>query len=62
MLFNYVYISPDVNSSETCEIGGLVADLAGISALLDILDVLQSFDHGKSSSISRLIKGKSTGL
>ena len=36
MLFNYVYISPDVNPSETCEIGRLVGDLAGISALLDI--------------------------
>ena len=38
--------------------GGLVADLAGTSEVFDISDVIQFLVHLKSSSISKLIKGK----
>ena len=38
------------------------AGLAGASGVLDISEIMQSFDHDKSSSISQLIKGKSRNL
>ena len=39
-----------VSPSERCASSGLAASLTGTSALLNILDIIQFFDHAKSSS------------
>ena len=49
-IYNFVYLAGT---------GGLTRGLAGTS---DISKITQYFDHGKSSSILQLIKGKSRDL
>ena len=39
--------------------GGLAFGLPGILGVIDISDIIHSFDHEKSSSVSQLINGKS---
>ena len=42
--------------------GGLAFGLAANTSVLHFSEITQSFEHGKSSSVSQLIKGKSRGV
>ena len=55
-------VAPVVNVASLVGTGGLVSGLAATSGVLDISKITQFFDHGKPSSISQLIKGKSRVL
>ena len=46
----------------TARTGGLVFGFPGIPGVIDISDLIHSFDHDKSSSISQLINSKSRDL
>ena len=41
---------------------GLASGLPGTAGIFDISDIIYSFDHDKSSSVSKLINGKSRDL
>ena len=43
-------------------VGELASGLVGTSGVLNTLEITQSFNHNKSSSISQLLKGKSRDL
>ena len=47
-----------VDVAGSAGVGGLAAGLAVIAGFLNISDTMESFDHNKSSSISKLIKSK----
>ena len=51
-------VTPAASVSGTLSVGGLAAGLTGTSGVLYISNIIQFFDHDKSSSISQLIKSK----
>ena len=60
---NYIYsknlfiwsVAPVVFISRLTAVVGLTAELVATSCILDIWDIIQAFDHEKSSSVSQLI-------
>ena len=57
----FIWIHALVVTAGAFAIDGLVTGFASISGVF-ISDIMQFFDHNKSSSISQLIKGKSRYL
>ena len=55
-------VTPVVCIAATSWAGRLASGLAGIVDVIDIPDVIHSFDHKKLSSISQLINCKSRNL
>ena len=59
---NYLKCSPVVCIAATSRIDGLASGLPGTADVIDFSDIIHYFDHDKSSSISKLTKGKSRDL
>ena len=51
-----------VSLASSAETGGQALELRGSAGVIDISDIIHSFDYGKSVSISQLINGKSKDL
>ena len=56
------HVALAVAVGKTWSVGRLAFGLVGTSRVLDISDIIQFLVHGKSSSVSQLVKGKSRNL